>query len=124
MATTQDKYRKLLEILYSKTIDGKLTWNVDEWNDPFTRVGAKAIFLESSEGDDGQPLILLKILDPGGNVVETFNDEQVDGTPSIGGMRSFFELMKTVRAQAIRQATGADHALDELLSELGEVPPF
>ena len=120
METTQDKHKKLAERLFARTAEKALDWKVDEWGDPYTNLADKTLFVELSENLEGQPLLLVKVADSTGDIIERFNDEQIKGLPAVGGFKNYFDLLDQLRQMAIRQSTGADKTLDELIAILDE----
>ncbi len=123
MADPQDKYRSLVEKLYDRTINGKLTWQLDDWDDKLvvTKMAKYGISLTYGQNAEGEPLEIVNIMNNNGEVIDTFNDEFVAGmAPSIGNFINYWYLMRNLRDTAARQAKGVDKAIDEIIESLDE----
>ncbi len=122
MATTNDKYRSMVEKIYNRTINKKLSWVIDEIDGAVGfRLGDNLIEL-TKETIDGTPFAFIKIRSKDGALIEKFSDGNLDNgnRPSAGIFDSYYQLMVELRDIALRQARGADDALDAILSELDE----
>jgi hypothetical protein len=122
MTSVADKYRALVLKLYNQTINKNIEWAIDPFDRKlFVEMSRYKIRLYSSRDADGEPFENVEILNSSDETIDFFTDGTVSGkTPGILGHSSYYELMRTLRVQAHRQASGADQALDDILDSLGE----
>ena len=122
MSATVDKYRLLVERLYKRTTARKLIWTYDPFDDDVsTSVSDKKIHLARGENVNDEPIIRLTMRNADHVVLESYDDEDLSGSvPKIPSFSSYFQLMVALRDMAMRQATGADKALDDVLDELSD----
>lgn len=124
MPSSQDKQRSLVLKIYDLSQYSALKWELDEFEDPFVVVGSRTIFLESVSDEADVPVEIVKIIDSSGKILERFTDEDIAGEVPPRGGESYYTLMKTIRMLAVRQASGVDKHIDELLSDLDDIIPF
>lgn len=120
MTATIEKYRLLVSKLYSNTMSENLKWKWDQSNYSLSvKVSHNTIELAKATNDNFEDLYVVKIISIGGYTVDDFNDEYINGAkPLVGGFDTYFSLMSALFEVAYRQATGADKALDSILSGL------
>lgn len=120
MTTTVEKYRLLVERLYTRTINKKLSWERDDDETLNYFISDKTVELSYGENFEEETIIIIKIY-KNGDVIEKFDDETLKGPkPRVGGFESYWSLLANLFDTAKRQATGADDALDSLLDELDD----
>jgi hypothetical protein len=124
---SQRKYQTLVDKLYQLTTTGNLVWGADLLDDNLlsTQIGTKNVEIGEGRSDSGEPLVRVTIRDETGKALDTFDDESLSGIPVTGGnFGGYWSLMTDLLAHAKRQATGAEDAIDEILSVLDEKIPF
>ena len=124
--TITDKYQKLVVLLHARSLERKLNWQFDETRGVWAQIGSRYVQLSGSRNENDEPVEIVTILNSDWHVIETFNDEIFDRlqAPGVGQYMNFYQLMAALRSFATRTATGADDAIDELLDELNDDPPF
>ena len=121
MSSTSEKYKALIDKLFDQTIEKTIKWQLDSKNNPYTVVGSFPVLLERYEDAEGTPYIRLSIFqDQNDNPIDTFNDASLANyAPGDQTYSSYWNLMNELVEIAIRQAKGADQAIDEILKSLG-----
>ena len=125
--SSQRKYQSLIDKLYQSTITGNLVWGADLLDDKVltTQIGTKTVEIGEGRSDSGEPLVRVTIRDDAGKALDTFDDESLSGLPVTGGsFGGYWSLMSDLLAYAKRQATGAEDAIDEILTVLDDKLPF
>ncbi|WP_068875012.1 MULTISPECIES: hypothetical protein [unclassified Phenylobacterium] len=120
---TAVKFAKLLDKISENTDLGAIHWQLDEFGDPYFELNGRKVFVEESVNEEIVPVMVVRILNTAGQLVEKFTDDDLRNREPPAGM-SFFDYMKELQQKAIRQATGADKAVDELISDLDGLVPF
>lgn len=120
MSDVQSKYKVLVEKLYQKTAERKLAWqHVARTNSVFVRVAGNWIHLSSENNNNMESDMYVTVRNDDNYVLERFSDISLsDVVPDTPGFPGFYALMTALHEMAIRQATGADEALDSILDEL------
>ena len=119
------KLIKLVQRLEKQTTSGNLDWEEDPFNDGSYTVNFSDYSVAISKEirrkgfEDSVTLYRIRLLNEKGNEVESFTDEDIDefGTDNFILMQSIFETAR-------RRATGAEAAIDAVLSELGDDDPW
>ncbi|MBO9526384.1 MAG: hypothetical protein J7517_09690 [Sphingobium yanoikuyae] len=112
----------MVERLYGKTMTKALDWK-QQGDYVFVEIGNRIVKLIEGRSGGDNPLEILEVCDFDGSFIERFTDEDLEGKPdSWTGIEGFWTLMGQTRETAIRQATGADDAIDELLDQLNDSP--
>lgn len=119
MSAIGEKYKQLIDDLYSSTINKSLAWEEDWSGEIFASLGGKEIYLSSSRTSNGEPLEVIEIKN-GDQVIDYFNDHSVNRFTNVEGFLNYYEKMKELRMLATRQARGADQAIDDVLKALKE----
>ena len=122
--TPKEKFKKLVNILYSKTYKKEIEWKNDDVLGTYCFVGSRMISLEEGHNEDMEPIETVEIRNSDGELAESFNDELFKDDTAPAGFTSYWNLMTLIRETARRQATGADDAIDAILLELDDDPPF
>lgn len=122
MSSVIQKYRDLVENLFQSTQTGKIVWAMDEYEDcPYCQINTFKILISSSQDAEGEPIVIIRIVDKEDNEIDSFNDNFLrDESPSIEGFSGYWSLMETLHNMARRKASGADEALDNILSFLNK----
>lgn len=118
------KRKKLINELVSKTISGGISWDStisdNVFKVDFRRSGLKIV-------EDGADYSL-SVINSAGIVVDSFTDNELDGRSinlgSLGEGTSteYYIKMRDLYFQARRIALGSDEVLDDILKELDENP--
>jgi hypothetical protein len=118
--TTEEKYKALLDALWMRTATGKVQWEDTSEDDAFsTKLPPYIVRLFPSETED-QLDYVIQIYDANGNLVDYFNDVNLKRLkPADLRFTSYFSLMKEMHRRAGRYVSGAEKALDNILSSLG-----
>ncbi|WP_157038987.1 hypothetical protein [Caulobacter segnis] len=128
-ASTVDKYAFLVEKLYELTLGSKVEWSVTEAGGRYVaKIGNRRVAIESEYRGNGDPDIVLSIVDDSDKTIDSFTDvDLVDSIPRVEGYKNYYMLMSDLLRRVARRATGAEDALDAILTDLGaeqgEVPP-
>lgn len=118
-----EKYRQLVDKLVAKTDRHELDWKEAALRDSF-QVSFPKYSLLLGEKDGPQdfsvppPDIMLSIIDMSGNVIDTIYNFEIDDEGR--GERPYFLKMRDLFRTVRQQVFGADKAVQEILSELGE----
>jgi hypothetical protein len=120
MATTKEKFRNLIDGLYSKTSDGLLEWHAA--HDPSigyaAELGTASVVIYAGQNEDGEPIIGIRLL-LNKKIVDSFDDESLRGIdPGVHGFDHYYPYMAELYEMARRKATNADAAIDSILKEL------
>lgn len=116
------KQRQLVETLYDLTNRKRIGWEKSDYRYGFdVQVGGSTINLTSSPGDYDENDYTLKIFNDDHDEIDAFSDVDIsepDLTPNVGEFRNYYHLMETLFRTVKRQISGADKALDDVLSAL------
>lgn len=122
MTNTNGKLRGLVEVLYRRTINGDITWEISSDKvSVFADLGIYRIEVSPEAGDTsfGNDM-RITVFDDNGNQVDTFTDATFENAkPTYDGVNSYYTMMSSILEIAKRQATGADRAIQQLLDTLG-----
>lgn len=117
MSELAKKYKKLVDDLYTSTMAKSLGWEEDWQGNIFVSLGGRIVQLDGSRSSDGEPLEVVEIKD-GDQIIDYFNDTNLRSlTPGVE-FSNYYEKMSELRKVAIRQARGADEAIDDVLNAL------
>lgn len=117
-----EKHRRLVETLHSKTAEGKLDWREADFqlvNEAYQiDLAMNSLRISKTTNQDGAELIVINLLNSDGRIVESFSDEDIDTD------HRYYNMMKDLHEMASRRALGSDEVLDSILSELNDDLPF
>ncbi|MFZ5705866.1 MAG: hypothetical protein ACOY5R_11445 [Pseudomonadota bacterium] len=123
--TPSEKYQTLVERLYRKTIARDIGWSFQEGIGAFATIAGRMIILSAHRSATGNPLEVVQIKNQEGKTIDRFDDEDIRGEPPADMLcDGYWALMKNLREIAVRQAVGADDAIDDILGELDDDVPF
>jgi hypothetical protein len=117
-----EKYRQLVDKLMAKTDRHELDWKEAAFPESFqVSFPNYSLLMREKERPEGfgapPPDITLSIIDMSGNVVDTIYNFEIDGE---GRERPYYLKMRDLYRAVRQQVLGADKAVEEILSELGE----
>lgn len=115
---TRAKWRRVLNGLHTATVEQKITWDRTAIETAFvTALGSHVILFERLE-DDRKVTYVIKLQDLFGELVDEFDDTDLD----VGLFDNvFLEKMDALHLKIKRQMSGADSAIDEVLTELDKL---
>lgn len=118
--TPQEKFVRLAVLLSNRTMDKKIAWTSSGEQAVQAEISGRYVELSSGRSFNDEPLEYVTIRDAFGSLVDQFDDETLSGQPIPFGSRhtGFFNLMGATRQAALRQALGADEAIDSIINEL------
>lgn len=117
--TPVEKYRRLVKLLWSRTSEKAIPWKWDSGARIVTCwIGKRPLTISETANNDFEELYVFTIYNEKSEPVERFNDENLTGEVPGDGFETYFGLSQTLFETAQKQATGADVALDEILSRL------
>ncbi|WP_156945676.1 hypothetical protein [Roseicyclus elongatus] len=120
-----EKWSKLVDKLVDQTRSGSLQWAESaKSNEYILNVGDNNIKLGSAQNRDEQVLYYVRIENGFGEVVEQFDDEDLDGVMAKPYPENYFGKLEDLHSKVRRQVTGADEILDEILEWLQENEPI
>lgn len=124
---TKQKYKRLVERLYEKTRDKGISWSQDlvEESVVNTVIGNRTLEVSGARNARAEPIVRVTLRDAEGRVLDVFDDDDLKDfeTPYVG-FDNYWKLMSELHQLAVRQTTGADDALDDLLQALDKDEPF
>ena len=118
----QDKQRLLVERLYSRTVEKKLSWVSAAGNMVVTSTSSASICVREGVNENAEPIIIIEIFNSEGELRDRFSDDDIKGAQPAGSFLSYYQMMRAIHATAGRQASGADKTLDDLLGDLEDLP--
>lgn len=124
MTDATDKQRKLVEILYDRTVQESLSWEAAPWLGDFqTKIGSRYVSLKMAPGEFEENDYFVYVLDESYNELDQFSDTDISETdlsPNTGNFRNHYLLIESLYRTVKRQISGADKALDDILERLGK----
>lgn len=117
-----EKYRQLVDRLLTKTDRREVEWKEGAYPNSFqVSFPNYALLLREEDKKEGfvspSPDIMLSIVDMGGDVIDTIYNFEIDAE---GRERPYYLKMRDLYRTVRQQVLGADKAVEEILSELGE----
>jgi hypothetical protein len=117
-----EKYRHLIDRLIAKTDSRELPWKEGVYPESFQVAFPNySLLLREEERHEvfGSPPadIAIAVLDMSGKVIDTIYNFEIDAE---GRERPYYLKMRDLFRMVRQQVLGADKAVEEILSELGE----
>ena len=124
--TIKDKYRTLAEKLYTSTLSGYVKWAYDAFAGELSAtIAKKSVTLSEGSNHNGEPAIYVTISNPLTAAKDVFSDDDLLGSkPKVDEYTTYWHLMKALFDFGVRQATGADKDIDDILDDLDNDLPF
>lgn len=121
---SRDKQRKLVELLYKKTLERGIKWATNEEKQLFATISGRLLFVYDTINEQGEELIKFSLFDLNDKLSDSFTDETIKDPFAPRGFENWFTLCAALLEMGRRQASGADDALDAMLNELDDDVPF
>lgn len=122
MTDETSQQRKLLESLYLRTLDRKITWRYDSTEDSCeSSVGQGYVQISQEVDEDGDLFPVVKLLNGKKEVIDRITGgfglyaEKPFNTPH----KDYWDLIRELKIKAERAAKGADIVIQSILHELG-----
>jgi hypothetical protein len=116
-----EKYRQLVDRLIAKTDRHELDWKEGGYPESFQVSFPNYALLLREKVTEGfgapPPDIMLLIVDMDGTVIDTIYNFEIDAD---GPTKPYYLKMRDLYRMVRQQVLGADKAVEEILSELGE----
>lgn len=116
MSDIISKYAKFVDLLSHKTKASKIPWEYDfgrrivsVWN------GDVLLNLTKAQDENYEDVFSIALYNKSGDFIEGFDDSTLSGIDVAFGEGSYFAKMRDLYTLAMRQATGADKALDDFI---------
>jgi hypothetical protein len=119
-----EKYRRLVDRLIAKTDQHELDWREGVVPGSFlVSFPHYSLRLEEKEGPSEftipPPDIMMSIINMSGDIIDTVYQFEIDGDTK-PDKRTYYVKMRDLYRMVRQQVLGADKAVEEILSELGE----
>jgi hypothetical protein len=124
MTTTNEKYKRLVDLLWEKTKRNKLVWVAEDDGDVNVIIAERRIRIATGRNLDGEPVERLIIMSSDWDVIESFTDEALADELPPREFGNYWRVMSEIHQLAHRQGLGADKAIDDIIAELNDDPPF
>jgi hypothetical protein len=127
---TDEKLVELAKLVLHQTNFGNLGWEETAVKNTFQTTIAKYVIRISecqSKYEQGETDYVLSLINHEGLIIESFDDVQLSNWIKVSPQPSDvngYVIMKDIFVNAKRKAMGVDKALDDVLKELGNLPPF
>jgi len=115
MSEILSKYAQFVDALLLKTRETKIPWDfipehrqIQVWNDEILCI------IEKSLNNNWEDLYSVSLLNKSGDVLESFTDETLSSATN--DPAAYFRKLQSVYELGMRQAIGADRALDNFLA--------
>lgn len=117
-----EKYRQLVDRLIAKTDRRELDWKEGAFPDSFqVSFPNYSLMLREKERLEGfgapPPDVMLSVVDMAGSTIDTIYNFEIDAE---GTTKPYYLKMRDLYRIVRQQVLGADRAVEEILSELGE----
>lgn len=116
MSDALSKYAQFVDLLLRKTKEGKIPWEFDStrntasiWN------GDVLLNLAKMFNENFEEVYTISLYNRSGDFLESFNDESLSEIETNDWDGNYFARMRDLYNLAMRQATGADKALDDFI---------
>lgn len=124
MTPHQQKLKSLVDKLIKGTAEGSVRWEIANVDSATANLKSATLWISPSEDLSGQDAVCVSIYDDRGNFKMSFDDTVLDHEDWTGERVSYYGVMKSLWASAMRQARGEDEILDSIISELDGGLPF
>lgn len=115
-----DQRPALASLLITKTANDGMKWQHGSDDESIVAVLGKGRVAVSREEYRDNYVISIRVYDSSGELIETFNDEDLE---TLSANRSWYPLLYSMLKSGIRNASGADTKLAEIIDELnGDIP--
>jgi len=122
---TRDKQRRFVELLYKKTLNREIKWNLNDHKQIYSTIAGRSLFSYSELNEDGEDLISFVLFGADGKLSDKFTDEDIKHNNVVpSGFENWYLLCAAILEIGKRQASGADDALDAMIDELDDEVPF
>jgi hypothetical protein len=115
-----NQYQRLAKKLYERTKKGTLDWEEDPWTSKLV-VGLRGhkVTLKRSESAEGEPLVLVAVVDDNGTHIDGFSDDVLSSYETgLDEAPTYWRLLDQLYSMAYRKAKGAEKALEGIISDL------
>jgi hypothetical protein len=123
-----EKHKKLLELLYSRTREGKVNWSdtVDRGSYLASFENYSVEISQQRNPDNPEEAdVVISIRNSSGDVIESFVDTDIGTQIDEQQLRrEFYQRASALYSMARRAALGTDKALDAIIGELDDMIPF
>lgn len=118
------KMRGLAEALYNKTLSEDITWYLSTDKEvAIAELGMYRVSVTEVGSSSFSSDIKVSIFDSDWSEIDTFSDQSFGNTtPTVDGISTYFQLLSELLERAKRQVSGADRAMENLLTVLGGAP--
>jgi hypothetical protein len=123
---TEEKLIQLVEKIESQTRAGNLNWEGTATDNEFqATLGNFVLRVARHVSSDGSADFIINFVDKGGSDLESLSDIQLAKIARKAGGYGVnaYDLMESIFKNAKRTALGVEKALDDILSELDDLPP-
>ena len=121
----QSKIARLVQRIHDKTSKGELDWEEAVKENCYTVAFPNySVQIRFSQNPLGGEDYYFSIYNEQGKMIESVNDETLDGSESPPEEEYYFKLMRNIYDSARRLALGTDEAIDSILEDLGEADPL
>ncbi len=122
---TNAKHRKFVELLYRRTADRGMTWEINSQFQIYSTIAGGTLFMAEGVNGEGEDTIVFKLFGGDGKITDNFSDDSLRYDREVpAGFGNWYLLCSAMYEMAKRQATGADNVLDAMIAELDDDIPF
>lgn len=116
MSDIVTKYAKLVDLLSTKTKESKIPWEYDFHRKKISVWNRDVLLQISKDQDDNfEDVYAVALYNKAGDFIEGFDDSTLSGFIADPDDDNYFVKMRDLYTLAMRQATGADKALDDFI---------
>lgn len=109
-----EQQRLLVRRLSELTLQAKLDWKTDGEGDPYVQFGDSFVAIKEGRSGEGATLIRIEIEDHQGDILDEFDDEDIDDQR--GG--PYYTMLRDMLKNSRRIAKGSNKAIDSILKHL------
>ena len=123
--TIAQKHARLIDRLYERTMSKRIEWRTNVFDKELYAEIADLTVKLVADNNNGVPIETVKVL-RNSTLIESFNDEELtlETPPSRTSFETYWKMMTALRIAASRQASGAEEAVDTMLSALDDDDEF